>query len=100
MRNSIISGQLCSRGVPSPGVTQNQIAKYLKYCQPGHDGKPKDNLVPRYEGIVNGIRDIYAKEGLSGLFKGIHLTTFTSAIASALFFWMYLWINLATNNAS
>jgi hypothetical protein len=58
--------------------------------QPGHDGKHKDNLVPKYEGIVKGIRDIYKSEGISGLFKGIHLTTFSAAAASALFFWMYL----------
>jgi hypothetical protein len=56
--------------------------------QQGHDGKAKDNLVPKYEGIVKGIKNIYQTEGFSGLFKGIHLTTFTAAAANALFFWM------------
>lgn len=53
-----------------------------------------NNLVPKYEGIINGIKHIYQVEGVSGLFKGIHLTTFTSAAASALFFWMYLYLYL------
>jgi hypothetical protein len=50
------------------------------------------NLVPKYEGIFHGIKQIYKAEGFSGLFKGIHLTTFTAAAASSLFFWMYQYL--------
>ncbi len=57
-------------------------------CQPGHDGKTHNNLVPKYQGIFKGIQHIYHAEGLAGLFKGIHLATFTAAAANSLFFWM------------
>lgn len=56
--------------------------------QQGHDGKTQNNLVPKYEGVIKGIRHIYRHEGISGLFKGIHLTTFTASVANSLFFWM------------
>ena len=56
--------------------------------QSGHDGMEKKNLVPRYAGLIKGFRDIYKAEGWDGLYRGIHITMFTQAIANAIFFMM------------
>lgn len=48
----------------------------------------KKNLVPRYAGLIKGFRDIYKAEGWDGLYRGIHITMFTQAIANAIFFMM------------
>lgn len=91
----LVHGQLHCWNFSSSLVAQNQTSKY-PHSETGHDGKPRNNLVPKYEGIIPGIRAIYKEEGLSGLFKGIHLTTLTSALANALFFYMYMHFNWAT----
>jgi len=55
----------------------------------GHDGKiESDNLVPKYKGIVDGIRTIYKTEGVMGLYKGFHISILSQAASTALFFWM------------
>ena len=54
----------------------------------GHDGKPNENIVPKYDGIMKGIKDIYHAEGVKGLYKGLHFNIFSQAFASALFFYL------------
>jgi len=45
----------------------------IDFCFLGHDGKSK-NLVPKYNGIVDGLKQIIQQEGLNGLFKGCLLS--------------------------
>lgn len=53
----------------------------------GHDGKSNaDNQVPKYEGVIKGLRDIYRKEGFKGLFKGFYISLMSQAMATAFFF--------------
>lgn len=54
----------------------------------GHDGSSQ-NLVPRYKGPLDAIIKIYTSEGIRGLTKGIFVSLFSNAIASAIFFTMY-----------
>jgi hypothetical protein len=65
----------------------------------GHDGKSNaENQVPKYEGIVKGIKEIYRTEGFKGLYKGFYISLLSQAMATALFFWMYLSSNIDTRN--
>jgi hypothetical protein len=55
----------------------------------GHDGKSQaENLVPKYQGIINGLKTIYQTEGMRGIYKGFHISVFSQATATALFFWL------------
>jgi hypothetical protein len=56
----------------------------------GHDGKAAHhNIVPKYDGIISAFKEIYRKEGFQGLFKGLHMSLLSQALASSLYFWMY-----------
>lgn len=55
----------------------------------GHDGKSaQQNIVPKYDGILNAFKEIYRGEGVQGLFKGLHMTLLSQAVASSFYFWM------------
>ena len=45
--------------------------------------------MPKYNGIINGLKMIYENEGLRGVYKGFHISVFSQAAATALFFWLY-----------
>ncbi len=47
------------------------------------------NQVPKYMGVVSGLKTIYRTEGFAGLYKGVHISAFVSAFASFCFFGMY-----------
>ena len=80
----------------SPRCHQNPLPKY-KQMYKGHDGKErKDNLVPKYRGVYHAFREIFAEEGIQGIFKGFHVSILTQALASSIFFWLYFSSQLVT----
>lgn len=65
--------------------------RFQSYCfhYVGHDGKSNaDNEVPKYEGIIKGLRKIYRDEGFKGLYKGFYISLLSQAMATAFFFWL------------
>jgi len=55
-------------------------------------------LVPKYTGIINGFKTIYQEEGFKGLYRGFHISIFSQAIATAIFFWLYFYFYLDIND--
>ena len=51
----------------------------------GHDGKDR-NLVPKYKGILNAFSEIYKKEGIRGLYKGMIASVIGQSLARVIFF--------------
>lgn len=55
-----------------------------------HDGRSSSqNLVPKYNGIKNALKLIYANEGFKGLYKGFYISLFSQASSMSFFFWQY-----------
>jgi hypothetical protein len=50
--------------------------------------------VPKYNGIKNALKLIYANEGFKGLYKGFYISLFSQASSMSFFFWQYFSINL------
>ena len=53
----------------------------------GHDGHSK-NIIPKYQGIMNALKEIYLTEGIRGLYRGLLTTLISNNIAKFLFFGM------------
>lgn len=49
---------------------------------------------------MNGLKTIYQTEGMRGVYKGFHISVFSQATATALFFWLYLFTKKAMSYRS
>ena len=82
------SSPLTSPALSTPSNSSKRASKVF-LSSAGHDGKLDNNLVPKYRGTFQALRKIHKHEGFMGLYKGFHVSVFSQAIASAIFFWVY-----------
>jgi len=54
-----------------------------------HDGKIKNNLVPKYRGVGHAATQILATEGVRGLYKGVGVSLLSSNVSKMTFFGCY-----------
>lgn len=56
----------------------------------GHDGRANTmNLVPKYSGVIKGLKEIHGNEGFKGLYKGFYISLLSQGLATGFFFWVY-----------
>ena len=48
-----------------------------------------NNMIPKYNGILDAVKTVYRKEGVNSLFRGVVINGASNSLASAIFFYLY-----------